>query len=133
MIEESFVRLYAHDFVQMAVRSGLGQDVDAALQRRLAEARTHAVLMDDRKSKGHLAALISRVRDEACRVDGRGVRVGEDPAVAARGRLRFLSAVAEALTGPAPALSGDRLSPQRLGIYTKPLDDKAMAKIHHGD
>ncbi len=81
MIEENFVRLYAYDFVQMAVRSGLGQDVDAALQRRLAEARTHAVVMDNHKSKGHLAALINRVRDEASRVDSRAVRYGDDPAL----------------------------------------------------
>lgn len=133
MIEESFVRLYAHDFAQMAVRSALGQDVDAALQRRLAEARIHAVVMDDRKSEGHLAALISRVRDEARRVDGRAVRYGEDPAAAAEQRLRFLSDVAEALNAPLPSHSPDRLSARRAAKGVNTRDFKAEATTQHGD
>ncbi|MGX1691966.1 hypothetical protein RSD66_01095 [Brevundimonas sp. S1H14] len=132
MIEESFVRLYAQDFVQMAVRSGLGQDVDAALQRRLTEARIHAVVMDDRKSKGHLAALVRRVRDEAGRVDGRAMRYGDDPALAAQRRLRFLSGVAEALNAPPPSRSPDRLSARRAADDAKPRS-KAKADTPHGD
>lgn len=133
MIEENFVRLYAYDFVQMAVRSGLGQDVDAALQRRLAEARTHAVVMDNHKSKGHLAALINRVRDEASRVDSRAVRHGEDPALAAHQRFRFLSGVAEALDAPPPMRAPDRLSARRAADDAKPSNFKARADTHHVD
>lgn len=133
MIEENFVRLYAYDFVQMAVRSGLGQDVDAALQRRLAEARTHAVVMDNHKSKGHLAALINRVRDEANRVDSRAVRYGDDPALAAHQRFRFLSGVAQALDAPPPMRSPDRLSARRAESDAKPSNFKARADTHHVD
>lgn len=100
MIEESFVRLYAHDFIQMAVKSELGQDVDAALQRRLAEARSHAALMDARKGSGHLTALIERIRDEAPRFDGRAMLRGADPSMAAKRRHRFLTKVADALVRP---------------------------------
>ncbi|WP_312205392.1 hypothetical protein [Brevundimonas sp.] len=99
MIEESFVRLYAHDFIQMAVKSELGQDVDAALQRRLAEARSHAALMDARKGSAHLTALIERIRDEAPRFDGRAMLRGADPSMAAKRRHRFLK-VADALVRP---------------------------------
>ncbi|MGW8704684.1 hypothetical protein ACWGLL_00125 [Brevundimonas sp. NPDC055814] len=133
MIEESFVRLYAQDFVQMAVRSGLGQDVDAALQRRLTEARIHALVMDDRKSEGHLAALISRVRDEASRVDGRAIRYGEDPAAAAEQRLRFLSGVAEALNAPPPSHSPDRLSARRTAKGVSARESTPQATTQHGD
>ena len=133
MIEENFVRLYAYDFVQMAVRSGLGQDVDAALQRRLAEARTHAVVMDNHKSKGHLAALINRVRDEASRVDGRAVRYGADPAAAAEQRLRFLSDVAEALDAPPPSHSPDRLSVRRTAKNVSARESTPQATTQHGD
>lgn len=133
MIEESFVRLYAYDFVQMAVRSGLGQDVDAALQRRLAEARTHAVVMDNHKSKGHLAALINRVRDEASRVDSRAARYGDDPALAAHQRFHFLLGVAEALDVPPPTRSPDRLSVRRATDDAKPRNLKAQADTQHVD
>ena len=114
MIEESFVRLYAHDFVQMAVRSELGQDVQAGLQRRLTEARSHAALMDTRKGGGHLAALVVRLRDEAVRFDGRSYLRGVDPRAAAGRRLIFLSGVADRLadaeTPQAPRLSGREAS-----------------------
>ncbi|WP_420471233.1 hypothetical protein [Brevundimonas sp. FT23042] len=100
MIEESFVRLYAHDFVQMARKSELGQDVDAMLQRRLTEARRHADLMDARKGPGHLAVLASRIRDEAQRFDGRTMLHGADPRHAAQRHLRFLSGVADSLGTP---------------------------------
>ncbi|RZJ39504.1 MAG: hypothetical protein EON87_19810 [Brevundimonas sp.] len=89
MIEESFVRLYAHDFVQFAGRSELGQDVDEALTRRVREARSHAVLMDRHKGSDHLAALIERVRDEAGRFVGRPMLKDTDPAAAAGRHKRF--------------------------------------------
>ena len=71
MIEDSYVRLYAHDFVQMAGRSELGQDVQGAVDTRLAAARAHAVIMDARKGPGHLNALVSRLRDLAPEFSGR--------------------------------------------------------------
>src|SRR5690606_23059789 len=61
MIEDAYVRLYANDFAQMAGRSEMGQDVEGAVEKRLADARAHAVIMDDRKGPGHLEALIRRI------------------------------------------------------------------------
>ncbi|KQS54377.1 hypothetical protein ASG17_12130 [Brevundimonas sp. Leaf363] len=100
MIEESFVRLYAHDFVQFAGRSELGQDVDEALTRRVREARSHAVLMDRHKGSDHLAALIERVRDEAGRFVGRPMLKDTDPAAAAGRHKRFLVDIADVLSEP---------------------------------
>ncbi len=105
MIEESFVRLHSHDFVQMAVKSELGQDVDVPLKRRLTDARSHAALMDARKGVGHLSALVVRLREEAVRFDGRTMLQGSDPRLAAQRRLGFLSAVADALVEPAAGTS----------------------------
>ena len=100
MIEESFVRLYAHDFVQFAGRSELGQDVDDALTRRLREARSHAVLMDRHKGSDHLAALIVRLRDEAGRFVGRPMLKDTDPVAAAERHKRFLLDIADVLSEP---------------------------------
>lgn len=100
MIEESFVRLYAHDFVQFAGRSELGQDVDEALVRRVREARSHAVLMDRHKGSDHLAALIVRLRDEAGRFVGRPMLKDADPVAAAGRHKRFLTDVADVLSEP---------------------------------
>jgi plasmid stabilization system protein ParE len=100
MIEESFVRMYAHDFKQLAGRSELGQDVDDALTRRLCEARAHAVLMDQRKGSDHLAALVGRLRDEAGRFVGRPMLKDADPVAAAVRHQRFLTEIADVLAEP---------------------------------
>ncbi|MBD7941725.1 hypothetical protein [Brevundimonas guildfordensis] len=97
MIVENFIRLYAHDFSQMAGRAEMGQDVDDALARRLRDADTHAQVMDQRKGKGHLTALVARIREEASVFNGRVMRNGADPAEAAARRQAFLSEVADTL------------------------------------
>lgn len=101
MIEENFVRMYSRDFAQLAVRAGLGQDVDVPLRRRLADARSHAQVMDQRKGKGHLPALASRIREEAERFDPRSARHGDDLEQAAADRLKFLTEIADTLSEPA--------------------------------
>ena len=97
MIVENFIRLYAHDFSQMAGRAEMGQDVDDALARRLRDADTHAQVMDQRKGKGHLTALVARIREEASVFNGRVIRSGADPVEAAARRKAFLSDVADTL------------------------------------
>ena len=97
MIEESFVRLYARDFVMLSVRSEQGQYVAALRDRKLVDARSHAQVMDARKGSDHLAALTVRVREEATRFDDRGLQAGTDPAEAAERRHAFLNAVADEL------------------------------------
>lgn len=97
LIEENFIRLYAHDFSQMAGRVEMGQDVDEALARRVRDADTHAQVMDQRKGKGHLTALVARIREEADLFNGRVMRQGADPAEAAARRQTFLFHVADTL------------------------------------
>lgn len=97
MIEESFVRLYARDFVMLSVRSEQGQNVEALRERKLVDARSHAQVMDARKGSDHLAALTVRVREEATRFDDRGLQAGTDPVEAAERRRVFLNAVADEL------------------------------------
>ena len=101
MIEESFIRLYAHDFVQFAGRAELGQNVAAGVDRRMAEARSHAVVMDAGKGSDHLACLISRLREEARQFKGRVMLKGSDPHEAALRHRRFLNGVADRLAQPA--------------------------------
>lgn len=97
MIEENFVRLYAHDFVRLAIRSEMGTPDADGLQRRIREARAHAAIMDVRKGDGHLAALASRVRDEALSFNDRGVQKGVDVEEARRRHQIFLTGVADTL------------------------------------
>jgi len=97
MIEESFVRLYARDFVMLSVRSEQGQNVEALRERKLVDARSHAQVMDARKGSDHLAALTVRVREEAVRFDDRGLQAGTNPVEAAERRRVFLNAVADEL------------------------------------
>ena len=97
MIEENFIRLYAHDFSQMAGRAEMGLDVDEAVARRVRDADAHAQMMDQRKGKGHLSALVARIRDEAALFNGRVMRQGADPAEAAERRRVFLANVADTL------------------------------------
>jgi len=81
----------------MAGRAELGQDVDEALTRRLREADAHAKVMDQHKGKGHLTALVARIREDAALFNGRVMRDGSDPAEAAARRQAFLSSVADRL------------------------------------
>jgi len=97
LIVENFIRMYAHDFSQMAGRAELGQDVDDALARRLRDADNHAQVMDQHKGKGPLAALVARIREAAAIFNGRVMRNGTDPAEAAARREAFLSDVADTL------------------------------------
>ena len=98
MIEESYVRLYANDFARMASRSELRPLEPDVLPKRMAEARSHAGVMDARKGEGHLVALISRLRDEASRPLSNN-RIGTPTeASAIEHRHRFLTAVADGLS-----------------------------------
>lgn len=97
MIEENFVRLYAHDFVRLAIRSEMGSPDPDALQRRIREARAHAAIMDARKGGGHLAALASRVRDEAKSFNDRAVQKGADLEAARLRHRVFLTDIAKVL------------------------------------
>lgn len=101
MIEDAYVRLYTNDFAQMAGRSEMGQDVEGAVEKRLADARAHAVIMDDRKGPGHLEALIRRIRDTAPEFTGRVMLKDANPQEAAHRRLVFLTRIADALMGGA--------------------------------
>jgi hypothetical protein len=103
MIEDSFLRLYASDFVSFAAKAEQGQDVATAVQRRMDECRSHAELMDRRKGEGHLAAMSARMSDEAERFSGRGLPRDQDPAPAAARHRAFLLDIARTLSDPAPA------------------------------
>lgn len=103
MIEEGFVRLYAHDFATLAARAETGIDVDGLLRKRIDEARSHAVLMDARKGAGHLAAVADRVEHEAAREDVRVIRDGAQIAGALERRRAFLLGVAADLRQPVAA------------------------------
>ena len=104
MIEESYIRLYAQDFSRMAVRAETQGTDDAVVAKRMADARSHAALMDSRKGEGHLAALIVRLRDEARRPPShRFADLGAEPEALVR-RHDFLNGVADAL--------GVRFSPE---------------------
>jgi hypothetical protein len=108
MIEESFVRLYAADFVRMAQRPELFDLEDPALGKRIEEACKHAVVMDAKKGDGHLAALTSRLHDEARRPRSPS-RIGSiDESDAVERRFRFLSVVADRL-----AIAGDNPVPDQ--------------------
>jgi hypothetical protein len=102
MIEEGFVRMYAHDFAIFAARAETGVDVDSLVRKRIGEARSHAALMDARKGQGHLAAVADRVDHEAARSDIRAIRVGEDIAGAFARRRAFLTGIANTLRLPTP-------------------------------
>ncbi|HRD46061.1 MAG TPA: hypothetical protein PLF78_06210 [Caulobacter sp.] len=102
MIEEGFVRMYTHDFATLAARAESGVDVEAQVQKRIVEARSHAALMDARKGEGHLPAVADRLVHEAARDDVRMIRAGEDIPGALARRREFLHRIVEALRA-APA------------------------------
>ena len=103
MIEEGFVRMYAHDFTTLAARAETGTDVEALVQKRIGEARSHAALMDSRKGEGHLPAVAERLTLEASREDVRTIRAGEDVPGALARRKAFLLRIVEILGAPAGA------------------------------
>lgn len=108
MIEDSFLRMYASDFVSFAAKAEQGQDVTAAVQRRMDECRSHAELMDRRKGTGHLSAMSERLTDEAERFSGRGLPRDQDPAPAAERHRAFLLDIARAFDAPpAAAVAGE--------------------------
>ncbi len=97
MIEEGFVRLYAHDFTALAARAETGMDVEAQVLKRVDEAKSHAALMDARKGTGHLPAVVERLTHEAERQDARAIRAAEDIAGALARRKAFLMRVVKLL------------------------------------
>jgi hypothetical protein len=107
MIEEGFVRLYANDFASLAARAEAGMEVEALVQKRIGEARSHAALMDARKGEGHLPAVADRLVEEAARTNSRVVREMQDVAGAMARRRQFLERVAGILRTPpvAPKVS----------------------------
>lgn len=105
MIEEGFVRLYAHDFTALAARAETGMDVEAQVLKRVGEAKSHAALMDARKGEGHLPAVVERLTHEAERQDARAIRTGEDIVGALARRKAFLLRVVKLLGASAAAPS----------------------------
>ncbi|MDQ0464258.1 hypothetical protein QO010_002039 [Caulobacter ginsengisoli] len=105
MIEEGFVRMYAHDFAALAARAETGAEVELLVQKRIGEARSHAALMDARKGEGHLPAVAERLKTESARDDVRTIRAGEDVPGALARRREFLLRIADLLTAP-PASAG---------------------------
>jgi hypothetical protein len=103
MIEEGFVRLYAHDFTTLAARAETGIDVEAMVTKRVDEARSHAALMDARKGEGHLPAVADRLVYEADRDDVRVIRAGEDVPGALARRKAFLTRIIKMLRAPQAA------------------------------
>ena len=103
MIEDGFVQMYTRDFSALAAKAESGLEVEAALHKRLNEARAHAVLMDSRKTPGHLLAIAERVKLEARRTDAlHQMRPGADPTAALARRQVFLNRVADLLEADAP-------------------------------
>ena len=103
MIEEGFIRLYANDFAALAARAEGGADVEGLLSKRIADARSHAALMDARKGEGHLPAVAERLDLEAMRASSRVIRESLDVAGALARRKAFLHRVAEILRAPVAA------------------------------
>jgi len=97
MAEEQFVQMYVRDFATLAARAEAGVDVDAQVRRRVSETRTHAALMDVRKTHGHLAAVSDRLRVESRRDASQAVKNAPDPVAAAARRQAFMQRVADLL------------------------------------
>lgn len=100
MIEEGFVRLYANDFASLAARAEAGVEVEALVQKRIGEARSHAALMDARKGGDHLPAVADRLVEESLRTSTRVVREMQDIEGAMARRRAFLERVAGILRTP---------------------------------
>jgi hypothetical protein len=113
MIEEGFVQMYARDFAAFAAKAEAGLEVEAALLKRIGEARAHAALMDARKSEGHLAAVSERLKLESRRTSVREMRVGPDPDATMARREAFLIRVAE-------LLDAEPAAPGPVGIAVRP-------------
>ncbi len=97
MAEEQFVQMYVRDFTTLAARAESGVDVEPQLRKRILETRSHAALMDQRKSAGHLAAVSERLRVESRKDPAHAVRTCPDPVAAGIRRQAFLARVADML------------------------------------
>ena len=97
MAEEQFVQMYVRDFTTLATRAETGVDVEPQVKKRIVETRSHAQLMDIRKSPGHLEAVSERLRTEAKRDASQAVRTAADPVGAAVRRKAFLLRIADLL------------------------------------
>ena len=97
MAEEQFVQMYVRDFSALAARSEAGVDVEPQLRRRVSETRSHAALMDLRKTVGHLTAVSERLRVKSRRDATQAVKNTPDPVAAAARRQAFLLRVADLL------------------------------------
>lgn len=97
MPEEQFVRMYVRDFATLAARAETGSDVEAQVRKRVDETRSHAELMDRRKTGGHLAAVSDRIRQESRRAAVGSLRNAADPDAAAKRREEFMLRVADML------------------------------------
>lgn len=105
MPEEQFIQMYVRDFATMASRVEAGSDIEAQLNKRISETRSHAALMDARKGEGHLPAVADRVAHEAEREDVRFVRAGQDVPGALARRKEFLLQIVQLLRSP-PVAAG---------------------------
>lgn len=99
--EEGFIQLYVRDFNNLAAKAENGQEVDAAVARRVREARQHATIMDARKDAGHLEAVCERLKLESRRGAER-FRSSDDPQAVAARREAFLLRVADMLNQADP-------------------------------
>ena len=97
MAEEQFVQMYVREFTTLAARAESGSDVELQLKKRVSETRSHAELMDRRKSSGHLTGVIDRLKAEAKRNPVAALRTAPDPVAAAARREIFLLKVADML------------------------------------
>lgn len=118
MIEENFVRLYAHDFLQFAARAELGQDIEPRLSKRLDEARKHCALMTQRKGADYRGALVARLREEASRFVGRPMLKDADPVLAEKRHRQFMSRIADILARPAGQKHEAPAAPPALALRT---------------
>ena len=100
--EEGFIQLYVRDFTNLASKAESEQEVEQAVQRRVREARQHAVIMDARKEAGHLDAVCERLKLESRRGAER-CRSSDDPEAVAARREAFLLRVADMLNEADPA------------------------------
>ncbi|HYF23705.1 MAG TPA: hypothetical protein VD929_09935 [Caulobacteraceae bacterium] len=97
MAEEGFVRLYVRDFSSLAAKAATGQEVEPALAKRIEEARSHAAIMDARKSPGHLDAVSEALKVESERKTFRDTGADSNPEEVLERRRLFLLQVADRL------------------------------------
>jgi hypothetical protein len=111
MTEQSFVNLYARDFVSLATRDPDGAGLEEALARKVAEARDHAALMDARKGEGHVEAIAAALEAQAARPAAHAFRSHSEEEWAARAAFlrRSAALLRQAQGGPAVSKRSTRL------------------------